>query len=286
MALRFSLTVLALAVVTLGRKLDIDEEEDNFPFKHEPWLSRDVPGDNKIVGGTEVVPNSIPYQASLRRLRKDGTYKGFCGGVVISTDHILTAAHCCDHMKSSPSSYGVWVGKHNIRETESTEQIQYVSRVKQHDGWRRGSGVANDICVLTLRKSLNYTDAVQPATLPQEDEEFTEGSPATVSGWGTLTFHGRTSNYLMSVDVPVVSDDDCSRAYRSQFNPDSMMCAGEAGHDSCQGDSGGPLTCGEDGQDKVLCGVVSWGRGCALRGYPGVYAKVSAYIGWIEGIVN
>ena len=37
MALRFSLTVLALAVVTLGRKLDIDEEEDNFPFKHEPW---------------------------------------------------------------------------------------------------------------------------------------------------------------------------------------------------------------------------------------------------------
>ena len=64
-----------------------------------------------------------------------------------------------------------------------------------------------------------------------------------------------------------------------------MMCAGEAGHDSCQGDSGGPLTCGE-GQDKVLCGIVSWGRGCALRGYPGVYAKVSAYIDWIKGIVE
>ena len=55
------------------------------------------------------------------------------------------------HMKSSPSSYGVWVGKHNTRKTESTEQIQYVSEVKQHHGWSRGSGVANDICILTLK---------------------------------------------------------------------------------------------------------------------------------------
>ena len=59
-------------------------------------LSREVPGENKIVGGEQVVPNSIPYQASLKRLRKDGTFKGFCGGVVISKDHILTATHCCD----------------------------------------------------------------------------------------------------------------------------------------------------------------------------------------------
>ena len=64
-----------------------------------------------------------------------------------------------------------------------------------------------------------------------------------------------------------------------------MMCAGEEGRDSCQGDSGGPLTCGE-GQDKVLCGIVSWGRGCALRGYPGVYAQVSNYIGWIQSNIR
>ena len=34
-------------------------------------LSRDVPGDNKIVGGTEVVPNSIPYQAGILFLKHD-----------------------------------------------------------------------------------------------------------------------------------------------------------------------------------------------------------------------
>lgn len=58
--------------------------------------SRDVWGDSKIVGGTEVQPNSVPYQVSLKRLRRDGTYRGFCGAVIVSESHILTAAHCCD----------------------------------------------------------------------------------------------------------------------------------------------------------------------------------------------
>ena len=72
-------------------------------------LSRDVEGDNKIVGGNEVVPNSIPYQVSLKRLSRGaghtgsaaGTCRGFCGGVIVSKDHILTAAHCCDVSCSS-----------------------------------------------------------------------------------------------------------------------------------------------------------------------------------------
>ncbi len=84
------------------------------------------------------------------------------------------------------------------------------------------------------------------------------------------------------------------------------MCAGEAGHDHCfvsrgkrllsvathkknvvvrpffffQGDSGGPLTCGE-GDQLVICGIVSWALECALPGYPGVNTQVSYYVDWI-----
>ena len=52
----------------------------------------------------------------------------------------------------------------------------------------------------------------------------------------------------------------------------------------CGGDSGGPLTRDPDtpGGERLLVGIVSSGRGCALPAYPAIYTRVSFYLDWIE----
>lgn len=52
-----------------------------------------------------------------------------------------------------------------------------------------------------------------------------------------------------------------------------------------QGDSGGPLV-SKNGSVWVQGGVVSFGRGCAEPGIPGVYARVSEYQAWINSFIT
>lgn len=95
-----------------------------------------------------------------------------------------------------------------------------------------------------------------------------------------LLFHQSGSSQfpeaLNVVTVPHVNQQTCRGAYGQSAITNNMLCAGITGRDSCQGDSGGPMTYGSN-----LVGVVSWGRGCAGAGFPGVYAHVVALRPWI-----
>lgn len=106
----------------------------------------------------------------------------------------------------------------------------------------------------------------------------------TVSGWGTLSAGGSQPTVLHSVNVPGITNDACKARYCSSRITNQMLCAGNlanGGVDSCQGDSGGPLTYDVAGRTTVV-GVVSWGIGCASAGYPGVYARVTESLAWIN----
>ena len=50
--------------------------------------------EDKIVGGTVVAPNSLPFQISLQRRSGVGSYSQSCGGSILDENTILDAAHC------------------------------------------------------------------------------------------------------------------------------------------------------------------------------------------------
>jgi secreted trypsin-like serine protease len=89
------------------------------------------------------------------------------------------------------------------------------------------------------------------------------------------------------VNVQVVSNAACQRAFPSKKITTTQICAGgEEGKDSCGGDSGGPLmkthVIGKK-QFWYLVGLVSYGSSnCGTKDLPGVYTRLSEYMAWIE----
>ena len=191
---------------------------------------------------------------------------------MVNSDTIVTAAHCCDGQ--SASELKVVAGDHNLEMDEGTEQVVDVSDIIMHPRYS-ASTITNDICILKLESSMDMNSYVDGATLPYQDEEFF--GTGTVSGWGTLSSGGPSPDTLHAVDVPIVTDSSCRDSYGEDDIADSMICAGERGKDSCQGDSGGPMTCG-----GTHCGIVSWGYGCAVAGYPGVYTQTSYFVDFVS----
>lgn len=228
--------------------------------------------DGRIVGGKQVKIESFPYQVSLRHF---GLHA--CGGSIISSNYVLTAAHCVEGFKffyriQAGSSHKLIGGTlHNVK------------RIIQHSGYlmtKQGVPV-NDIALIQVREPFKFDKT--HAAIPLYEGVSETGINATISGWGT-TNSERSPNYLQAVDVPIISRNKCKEAYRNlTVLPEGQICAAvpEGGKDSCQGDSGGPLVV-----NGKLAGIVSWGIGCGVKGKPGIYTEVAHHLVWIRSYVR
>jgi len=266
-----------------------------------------------VVGGNEVEENSYPWMAALGSRINDGVDGGirwFCGGSLISSNMILTAAHCIQVMGVSFCEFSlnrivqkpgsqlsldvVRLGAHNLGESAFENVDDYVPKqVIMHPQFKdNGSFPEHDIAIIVLQteaSGVRMRREVSPVCLPAPNTQLPPGSPVLVAGWGATSEGGLEADRLQEVTVEVTGQTKCRTLYKQMVGADigeDILCAGldEGGKDACQGDSGGPLVSDQGDGTFRLVGVVSAGLGCARRNVPGLYAKVSNHMGWIEDV--
>merc|ERR1711936_456290 len=224
---------------------------------------------SKIVGGESTKPHEYPWQVGLLSSRSSST--PFCGGSLISSQEVLTAAHCGTNIG--------WVvlGEHDITKADGEQKVQVCSTIL-HPHFSMNSA-DNDFAILRLCSPVSFTSHVSTVCLPSSSNNY-DNVQAVASGWGLLSSGGGSPNTLMKVSLDTMSNRKCRNKYWPHITT-NMICAGRGGGGvTCKGDSGGPLVTRENKGSFSLIGVVSHGK--KDKGYPGVFARVTSQLTWIQ----
>jgi len=269
----------------------------------------------RIVNGEDAALGQFPWLVNLGYKRNGAGEPLFkCGGSLIGSRHVLTAAHCVTDLPRGFALQVVRVGEHDLASKQDCEcneddcsycspepQDMDVASIVFHPSYGKPKPFQNDIAVITLTKDVIESDFVRPICLPYNDAEedylnLSSDDIVDVAGWGATTPTGRKpANILQFLIVNVTDSQMCKEVYaeRGGVLIESQICAGgEKGKDSCVGDSGSGLMRSlpdphRGGLHRLdLIGVVSFGpRLCGTEGVPGVYSRVESFIPWILDVV-
>ncbi|XP_058803624.1 clotting factor B-like [Phymastichus coffea] len=212
-----------------------------------------------------------------------------CGGSLISTIHVLTAAHCFQE-DIDAGAFSIPVSVEVGSTVIGQGQRFGIKRVSYYAGYGNrlsGKSNENDIGVVHLSSPVTISSTVATINLPAPYTPVLPLTPVILTGFGTWYFgtskvSGPMSPVLKRLDAVIVSTTECDQYYKekmgSYVSSDKICAKRGPGYGACRGDSGGPLV---DSTKSIVLGVVSGGDAECSNGQPDTYTDVSQFIPYI-----
>ncbi|XP_018563532.1 brachyurin [Anoplophora glabripennis] len=265
-----------LLIVLFVCSLSIAADWESFKERYVD-LSPTIP---RIIGGEEATPHEFPFQVALVI-----NGNSFCGGSLISSNYVLTAAHCAIAI----TTVDVILGAHNVTVAEDSQVYLTGTEVILHENYNLVT-FQNDIALIKLSESVTLNDYIQTVPLPSRNDanKTYDDEIVTSIGWGLTKDLDHTptlrdiSPVLRYVEVEVHDLDDCRDYYnRNIYNITyvtslNICTSGYRNKGTCSGDSGGPLIL-----NGVQIGLVSIGTTLCELCSPSVFTDLGKHLDWI-----
>ncbi|XP_055346948.1 chymotrypsin-like protease CTRL-1 [Paramacrobiotus metropolitanus] len=262
---------------------------------------------NRIVGGSDVndpTGGRLCWQVMMQLNGRLGSVR--CGGSIIGSRTILTAAHCVSTNRGSgpggaifpASMMEIMVGA--LDEAYNGSNPQHgaancarkfdVAKIIRHPDYSKTT-LNNDIALLVLTDDINL-DSTCACPVCLQRRNPVPGEWCINSGFGQESESGEGDNnplpfkYIYQQILQNYEDPRCQ--YDSSTDGNDFVCAGGvAGIDNCYGDSGGPLVChSQTSNTYYQVGLVSYGQFECGSGDGSRYTNVIRYLDWIVANSN
>lgn len=235
-----------------------------------------------IVNGKPSARGQFPFYALVLANLNGG--RAACGGNLIASQWVLTAAHCVIGARS----FEIHLGALNLTDFNETGRVIVgANRSFPHPGYEP-TFVRNDIALIQLEKPVelnNETKTIQ--TIRLDEENLRPNTTLTAVGFGLQnTTDTSLAPILQYASVQTISQLQCARTFPFLLFRSSVVCTVGSNFESpCNGDSGGPLIRPNPRDPQAapsLVGLTSFGTGECHTGQPAAYTRVSSFVEWIR----